>query len=124
LPNKDFTFIYTTQNYHKPTSVYSKTDTSQTLLVSFIPRFNDLELSDAEQMEREGRDYEVSISSCKGEFIFLLDRSGSMTGENIDKAKNALEFFLKSLPHDSYFDVISFGSSFVSLHGKSVKTTN
>lgn len=42
LPNKDFTFVYTTENVSKPTSVYSRTDTSQTLLVSFIPQFNDL----------------------------------------------------------------------------------
>lgn len=58
-PYKDFLFIYTTENVDKPTYVLSKTDTSQTLLVSFIPRFNDLELTDAEKMEKEGKDYEV-----------------------------------------------------------------
>ena len=53
------------------------------MLVSFIPRFNDLELNDAERMEREGTDFEAAMSLCKGEFVFLLDRSGSMCGQRI-----------------------------------------
>lgn len=50
-------------------------------------------------------------------FVFIIDRSGSMGfGSNrIDTAKEALSLFIRSLPKDSKFSVISFGSHFDSL---------
>ncbi|KAK3598702.1 hypothetical protein CHS0354_003259 [Potamilus streckersoni] len=50
-----------------------------------------------------------------GEFIFIVDRSGSMGGEKIQSAKETLLLFLKSLPVNCYFNVIGFGSHFESL---------
>jgi uncharacterized protein with von Willebrand factor type A (vWA) domain len=46
------------------------------------------------------------------EFIFVLDRSGSMSGQRIEMAKEAALFFLKSLPANARFNVVSFGSDF------------
>ena len=59
------------------------------------------------------------MDHVKSEYIFILDRSGSMSGKRINKAKESLLIFLKSLPEDSYFNVFSFGNSYVSLFPES-----
>uniref|UniRef100_A0A665UTX3 von Willebrand factor A domain containing 5B1 n=1 Tax=Echeneis naucrates TaxID=173247 RepID=A0A665UTX3_ECHNA len=60
-----------------------------------------------------------SISSdlrkVHGEFIFLIDRSGSMSGVNINRVKDAMVVILKSLVPGCLFNIIGFGSSFKSL---------
>lgn len=53
------------------------------------------------------------------EFVFLLDRSGSMQGAQIQKAAVALQLFLRSLPLGCYFDIVGFGSRWSSLFGGS-----
>ncbi|KAK3726600.1 hypothetical protein QZH41_002609 [Actinostola sp. cb2023] len=58
-------------------------------------------------------------SSATGEFIFVVDRSGSMSGSNIKSARETLLLFIKSLPEGCYFNVIGFGSSFTKLFPKS-----
>ena len=57
-------------------------------------------------------------------FIFLLDRSGSMYGGRIAKAKESLIFFLKSLPMNSKFNVISFGNSYSPLFDSFMETND
>ena len=54
------------------------------------------------------------------EFIFVIDRSGSMHGQSINLAVEALLLFLHSLPLGSKFNVYSFGSRFVKLFPTSV----
>ena len=54
------------------------------------------------------------------EFIFLVDRSGSMSGSYINSARETLVLFLKSLPQGNYFNIIGFGSSFRSLFPQTV----
>jgi len=58
------------------------------------------------------------------EFIFLLDRSGSMEGEKIKQAIDALIIFISSLPIGSKFNILSFGTNYQFLFEKSVDYTN
>uniref|UniRef100_A0ABM5GSF8 von Willebrand factor A domain-containing protein 5A-like isoform X1 n=1 Tax=Pogona vitticeps TaxID=103695 RepID=A0ABM5GSF8_9SAUR len=70
--------------------------------------------------------------NATGEFIFLLDRSGSMdfnTGSSSDSpsriqsAKETLVFLLKSLPLGCYFNIYGFGSNYDSFYPQSVEYT-
>ncbi|RVE64341.1 hypothetical protein OJAV_G00124910 [Oryzias javanicus] len=69
-----------------------------------------------------------STFSC-GEFVFLLDRSGSMDSSmangkhltRIDSAKETLLLLMKSLPVGCYFNIYSFGDHFEHLFQKSVR---
>ena len=45
-------------------------------------------------------------------FIFLVDQSGSMSGSSMKLVSESLLFFLQSLPKDSYFQLIGFGSTY------------
>jgi Ca-activated chloride channel homolog len=49
--------------------------------------------------------------------IFVLDRSGSMSGEKIDQVKGALTYCLNSLNQKDRFRVVTFNSS-VTTHGE------
>ncbi|XP_026188830.1 von Willebrand factor A domain-containing protein 5B1 [Mastacembelus armatus] len=66
-----------------------------------------------------------SISSdlrkVHGEFIFLIDRSGSMSGVNINRVKDAMVVILKSLVPGCLFNIIGFGSAFKSLFTTSLE---
>ena len=57
------------------------------------------------------------------EFIFLIDRSGSMGGIPIQLAVKALKVFLHSLPLGCFVNVYSFGSDFEALFEKSMEYT-
>uniref|UniRef100_A0A3Q3KPW2 von Willebrand factor A domain containing 5A n=1 Tax=Mastacembelus armatus TaxID=205130 RepID=A0A3Q3KPW2_9TELE len=70
-----------------------------------------------------------SLASC-GEFVFLLDRSGSMdfSTDNserqetcIGSARDTLLLLLKSLPMGCYFNIYSFGSTYEHIFPKSVE---
>ena len=61
---------------------------------------------------------------ASGEFIFIIDRSGSMGGNRISLAKQALMLFIRSLPPDSLFNVVSFGSSYELMFDQNKKYDN
>ncbi|XP_074158838.1 von Willebrand factor A domain-containing protein 5A-like isoform X2 [Sminthopsis crassicaudata] len=73
-----------------------------------------------------------SQGESTGEFIFLMDRSGSMScpmhsqgdaQSRIDSAKETLVLLLKSLPLGCFFNIYGFGSSFDSFFPESVVYT-
>ena len=64
-----------------------------------------------------------SSSRAACEFIFVVDRSGSMDGAYIKSARETLILFLKSIPPGCHFNIIGFGSSFQSLFPSSIAYT-
>ena len=76
---------------------------SPAVMINFFPEFPDEE------------------AAC--EFIFLVDRSGSMSGGFIRSARETLILFLKSLPEGSYFNIVGFGTRFEKLFAQSVPYT-
>ena len=51
-------------------------------------------------------------------FIFLIDQSGSMSGKRLNIAIEALILFLKSLPKNSYYQLIGFSTEFNYIYSK------
>ena len=91
-------------------------------MVTFLPYFSNLSIDDAMRVQLSNDEkFDVDMKSSRSEFIFLLDRSGSMWGERMEKAKEALILFLQSLPINSYFNIISFGSNFQFMYKESIK---
>lgn len=95
---KDFELLIQLAPSNEITSrVQQKEDGSKVAMLSFYPKL----------------DGDV-ISEC----IFVVDRSGSMDGEPIQQVKETLQIFLRSLPEGTYFNIIGFGSSFMTLFPK------
>ncbi|XP_069638502.1 von Willebrand factor A domain-containing protein 5B1 [Haliaeetus albicilla] len=61
------------------------------------------------------RTVQPDLQKAQGEFIFLIDRSRSMSGVNINRVKDALLVILKSLMPACLFNVVGFGSTFKTL---------
>ena len=83
----------------------------------FIPELKK-ELKD-EIDENEKIDYISLIKNNEEEkenpeicYIFLLDQSGSMSGNRIELCSKALLLFLQSLNEKSYFQLVGFGSNY------------
>lgn len=53
------------------------------------------------------------------EMIFLVDRSGSMSGSRINQVRDTLQIFLRSLPEGTLFNIIGFGTRFDKLFPES-----
>lgn len=54
-------------------------------------------------------------------YIFVVDRSGSMSGSRMETTKEALKLFLKSLPPACRFQIVSFGTSHSNLQGNMIE---
>ena len=67
--------------------------------------------------EDEKPEQQILGSGADYHFIFVIDRSGSMGfgSGRINTAKDAMDLFIRSLPKDCKFSVISFGSNFDAL---------
>lgn len=99
--NKDFILLLRLPNSDRPKCIveFDKATNSYAAALSLVPRFALLE------------------TATPKELIFVIDRSGSMEGNSIENAKQALLLMLRSLPADGLvkFNIVSFGSNFKSL---------
>ncbi|XP_076840489.1 von Willebrand factor A domain-containing protein 5B1 isoform X2 [Brachyhypopomus gauderio] len=59
------------------------------------------------------------LTKVQGEFVFLIDRSGSMSGANISRVKDAMVVILKSLFPACMFNIVGFGTTFKPLFATS-----
>jgi len=108
-PDSDLILLYKTKYPYKPSSIIQKSSkySSYAVCLSFYPSFTKNEENN-------------EIEPGRGEYIFIIDCSGSMGGERIELAKRALRMFIQSLPVDSLFNVICFGSNYRYYSEKSV----
>ena len=86
-------------------------------MFSFMPSFQE-SLPSATPLETqfderpEPQDLPKTLQELGSLFVFIVDRSGSMSGSKMTTTNEALVLFLKSLPSTARFDIISFGSNF------------
>merc|ERR1719410_130067 len=89
--DRDIVVLVAIETGHRPRLIVEKGADSTAILLTLVPRVEDL----------------VTLSS---EVVFLIDCSGSMSGQSILMAKEALSLLLNSLPADSTFNIVRFGS--------------
>ena len=117
IPNEDFELIYEIDPQ------YLKTPK---LLLTKHPKYEDdyafwYSFSPEDAVKKELESIPEIIDDFQGNFIFCIDRSGSMTGKRINLAKESLLYFIRSLPDsNSNFEIISFGSIYEPMFGKCV----
>uniref|UniRef100_A0A3Q2EFD3 von Willebrand factor A domain-containing protein 5A-like n=1 Tax=Cyprinodon variegatus TaxID=28743 RepID=A0A3Q2EFD3_CYPVA len=122
--DRDIELLIYYKDAHQPTAVVEAGQASAkpgslmgdpVVMVSLYPEFPQSVMS--------------SHTSC-GEFVFLIDRSGSMgcrmnqkrpQETRISSARDTLLLLLKSLPMGCYFNIYSFGSTFEHIFPKSME---
>jgi sulfur relay (sulfurtransferase) complex TusBCD TusD component (DsrE family) len=114
--NKDFSLFFRSDEIVKPQVVLSESvqnPNTYAAMLSFIPDFNLEPLNDCQKAAMQSNDqFDADMDAARGEFIFVIDRSGSMSGGRMSLAREAVIFLLKSLPPQCYYNIISFGNSY------------
>lgn len=119
--DNDFKILFRNEEINKPMVLAQKLGDEYALMVSFLADLTpEAEVQERKKYISSLPDMDTSLryntnleSSMKpGEYYFVLDRSGSMHGQPMDTAKEALILFIRSIPTGSVFNVVSFGSSF------------
>ena len=108
--NKHLWVKFRSSETNTPSCILQQIGSKYLGMLSFIPFNSTIESLD----EVEGQ----------GEYIFVLDRSGSMQGNRIEMAKQAAKLFINSLPTGSLFNIVSFGGHFEFMYRESQQNTS
>ena len=85
-------------------------------MASFVPTFEPPQPQ--EESEVLVDEQPESTTLTKGEdffYIFIVDRSGSMSGRRMEVTKDAMKLFMQSLPPGCKFQIVSFGTTYESM---------
>ena len=111
-----------------PQLLYARSPDSQEVAcaAALVPTFDPVSPQDYLKLSKDEKPESVSLSPGDDfHFIFLVDRSGSMgfnMGKRMQIARDALILFMRSLPKNCTYSIISFGSSYEPLLGVPYKT--
>ncbi len=134
MAGPEFILLFRTADYTRPHLFIQRSPSHAPLraaLLSFFPDFAEA----APKKTEESKETKVDESAEEvyfdeeeeeglegaGEFVFVVDRSGSMSGSSMKMAVKAAKLFVKSLPACSRFNVVSFGSGYKAMFPRSVE---
>ncbi len=96
--DRDFVLLVEPRTASKPVALVGREeDGTRVVMVSFRP------------------DETAMPARSASEVVFLLDCSGSMSGDSIEEARRALALSLRTLDQSDTFNIVCFGSSHASL---------
>ena len=116
-----FCILFRTENMNKPILYYQYNPELKETAYSINYVYASKNLKEIPIPQKPDEDNTVSYTSkyednianeTPGLFVFLIDQSGSMSGKSIELVKQALLLFIQSLPPNSYFQLIGFGTNF------------
>jgi Ca-activated chloride channel homolog len=108
IPNKDFVLDYTIQVGKEPSAALFSTqrDSCDYFMLMAVPP-----------------KHSMAKSTIPKEFIFVIDVSGSMSGGSLDQACKSLEYAVKRLKPNDYFNIIPFSDGYITMKPQSIKAT-
>ena len=103
--NSDFILNFALAGSHNEKLIISECSDEEYFIYStFVPKFSS-----------------TADSASNKEYIFLIDVSGSMHGQNLEAAKKALKIALRNMEQGDKFNIIAFESSFECFAKNSLK---
>ena len=104
--SKNIRFYFRTKNMLRPRLLFEENEAypdEVAVMASFVPNFEPSEPQEIEMVEDEVPESSVLSNGKDFLYVFIVDRSGSMSGRRMDITKEAMILFIKSLPVGSKF---------------------
>ncbi len=124
--NNCFKILFRTEkmNNFNLITQYDANKDETSCIVSMIYNRKDINISKDDKPDIDEKNNYIDlyqknlINNYPSLFIFLIDQSGSMQGKLIELVKETILFFLQSLPKNSFYQLIGFGSSINYIYSK------